>query len=169
MTVHLNPELQHYILVNSASAQNGVPHIVYDQTGKKDFSFEVTGPFTKFDSSDARYVGDTAADTASMVSTNAGRVSAVAGAMASFPTPSQPGAVAVGTTATIIGLVASAIEQILRPNPGQFAVGLATDIAAKPVLDRFPLYSPVINEVLELFKNSGAANQIQDSLNRGYR
>ncbi|AOK07912.1 hypothetical protein WK25_26025 [Burkholderia latens] len=46
ITVRPNAELQSYILANSASAQNGVPNIVYDQTGKKGSSFEVTGPWS---------------------------------------------------------------------------------------------------------------------------
>lgn len=125
----------------------------------------MTGPFTKLDQSDANYVRNTTADAASMVSTNAGRVSAVAGAMASVPNPSQPGAAAVSVTASSVGLIASAIEQILRPNLGEFTVGFATDMAAKPVMDRFPFYGPLINEGLELWKNSAAASQIQDQLN----
>ncbi len=139
---------------------------MYDGAGKKGFGFEVTGPFTKFDQSDATYVRNTTADTASMISTNAGRVSAVAGAMASVSNPAQLVAATTSITASSVGLVASAIEQMLRPNLGQFTVGFATDMAAKPFMDRLAPYGPLINEGFELFKNSAASSQIQDQLNR---
>ncbi|MCA8307541.1 hypothetical protein LGM90_03300 [Burkholderia sp. AU28942] len=101
-----------------------------------------------------------------MVSTNAGRVGAIAGAVSSVPGPSQAAAAGVATTASAIGLGASAIEQVLRPNLGAFTVGFATDMTAKPVLDRLPLYGPFINEWLELWKNSAAADQIKKRINR---
>ncbi|MEM5314787.1 hypothetical protein [Paraburkholderia sp. JHI869] len=61
ITVQPNPELQSYILANSASAQNGVPNIVYDQTGNKGYTFNLTGPLTKFDQSDLNYLRSTTA------------------------------------------------------------------------------------------------------------
>lgn len=101
-----------------------------------------------------------------MVSINAGRMSAIAGATASIPNPSQLAAATASVTASAVGLAESAIEQMLRPNLGHFTIGFATDMAAKPVMDRFPLYGPVINEGLEIWRNSAAASQIQDQLNR---
>jgi len=166
VTAQPNSELQDYILENSGSAQNGVPNIVYDLAGKNSSSINLTGPFTKFDQSDANYVKNTTADAASMVSTNAGRVGAIAGAVSSVPGPAQATAAGVGATASAIGLGASALEQALRPNLGEFTVGFATDMAAKPVLDRLPFYGPLINEVLELWKNSAAADQIKNQINR---
>ncbi|SAL63983.1 filamentous hemagglutinin outer membrane protein [Caballeronia arvi] len=71
-TAQANADLQSYILANSGSAQGGVPNIVYDQTGKKGFSLDLTGPFTKFDKSDADYMRGTVADVASAVSSNSG-------------------------------------------------------------------------------------------------
>lgn len=106
------------------------------------------------------------ANAAAIVSTNAGRVSAVAGAMASYPGPSQPVAASVSITASTVGLVASAVEQMLRPNPGGFTLGFVTDMASKPILDKLPSYAPIINEGLELWKNSAASSQIQDQINR---
>jgi hypothetical protein len=44
-------------------------------------------------------------------------------------------------------------------------VNFVTDMAAKPIIDRFPFYGPAINEGLELWKNSEAANQLHGQLN----
>ncbi len=167
-TAQANPGLQQYIIANANSATNSqVPsQFTYDRPGSNGWGFNVTGPLTKFDQSDANYVRNTSADAASMISTNAGRVGAIAGAMSSIPSPGQAAAAAVGTTSSAIGLGASAIEQALRPNLGAFTVGFATDMAAKPVMDRLPFYGPIINEILELWKNSTAADQIKNQINR---
>ncbi|WP_235510145.1 hypothetical protein, partial [Burkholderia sp. lig30] len=88
-----------------------------------------------------------------------------AGAMSVIPGAGQAAAT-VGTTASAVGLGASAIEQVLRPDLGAFTVVFSTDMAAKPVMDRLPFYSPLINEVLELWKNSAAAEQVKNQINR---
>ena len=62
--------------------------------------------------------------------------------------------------------VASAIEQVLYPELGVFTVGFATDMVAKPILDRLPFYGLLINEALELWKNSVAADRIKNQINR---
>ncbi|MBY4728873.1 MULTISPECIES: hypothetical protein [Burkholderia] len=90
-------------------------------------------------------------------------VSLAVSAQQHTPTPADA---AVGATASALGLGASAIEQALRPDLGAFTVGFATDMAAKPFMDRLPFYSPLINEVLELWKNSAAADQIKNQINR---
>ena len=166
-TAKANPDIQQYIIANANSATNSrVPsQFTYDRPGSKGWGFNVTGPFTKFGKSDANYVRDTTADAASMISTNAGRVSAIAGAMSVIPGAGQAAAT-VGTTASAVGLGASAIEQVLRPDLGAFTVVFSTDMAAKPVMDRLPFYSPLINEVLELWKNSAAAEQVKNQINR---
>lgn len=167
-TAQPDPQIQAYILDNYMKmTKDGLPSMIsYDRPASNEWGFTVTGPFTKFDQSDVNYVRNTTADAASMISTNAGRVSAIAGAMSSIPGPGQAAAAAVGTTASAIGLGASAIEQALRPNLGEFTLGFATDMAAKPVMDRLPFYSPLINEVLELWKNSAAADQMKNQINR---
>jgi len=160
--------LRQYIIANANTATSAqVPsQFTYDRPGSNQWGFDVTGPFTKFDKSDANYVTNTSADAASMISTNAGCVGAIAGAMSSVPSPGQAAAAAVGTTSSAIGLGASAIEQALRPNIGAFAVGFTTDMAAKPVMDRLPFYGPIINEIIELWKNSAAADRIKNQINR---
>ncbi|MGU7776369.1 hemolysin, partial [Burkholderia sp. MR1-5-21] len=161
ITVQPNPELQRYILANSASAQNDVPHIVYDQTGKKGFSVDVTGPFTKFDQSDVNYVRNTTADTASMISTNAGRVSASAGAAAALPGPHSPEAAALSFGATAVGLGASALQQALNPTPRPFITDSLVDVGNFFVSDRYPLLSPVLNEIAEYIKGSSWINKFK--------
>ncbi|WP_250473635.1 hypothetical protein [Caballeronia sp. GAFFF1] len=78
-----NAELQNYIVASAGSVPAGdVPNIVYDPIGKKGFSVDLTGPFTKLDKSDADYMRNTVADVSSAVFTNAGRIGAAAGTAA---------------------------------------------------------------------------------------
>ncbi|WP_152562608.1 hypothetical protein [Caballeronia grimmiae] len=165
ITAQTNPELHNYILANSASAQGGVPNIVYDQTGKKGFSIDVTGPFTKFDKSDADYMRNTVADVASATLTNAGRFSAAAAAMATVPSPYSAGFSAAAYVATVAGFAADGIAQTVNPNVGQYAVSGVTGLIAGHVSDRVPALGPAINETANALNNSSAAQQAQSSSN----
>ena len=157
-----NQELQSYILANAGSVPGGdVPNIVYDPTGKKGFSVDVTGPFTKFDQSDADYVRDTTAGAASMISTNAGRISAAATTAAAFPTPYAAvyEAIAFGSTAT--GMAADAVVQLVRPNVGLYIQNSSTTLASNAATIKWPFASYAINETANTVNNSnwGAAAQ----------
>ncbi|WP_432778529.1 hemagglutinin repeat-containing protein [Burkholderia gladioli pv. alliicola] len=164
ITVKPNAELQSYILANSAWAQDDVPSIMYDGAGKKSFGFEVTGPFTKFDPSDASYVKDTTADAAEAISVNAGRVSAAAGAAAAVPGPHSVAAVGLSVGAATVSLGASGVLQLVNPQPWGLGFDGFVDLAVFYESDRYPLAGPIFTEIGELIKNSAWANQIKTHL-----
>ncbi|AET91688.1 filamentous hemagglutinin family outer membrane protein [Burkholderia sp. YI23] len=161
-----NPELQNYILANSGSAQGGVPSIVYDQTGKKGFSVDVTGPFTKFDKSDADYMRGTVSDVSSSVSTNAGRFGAATAALATIPSPYSAGFSAAAYLATVTGFAADAIGQTVKPDVGQYTFSGVTGLIVGNLSDRSPALGPAINETANAFSNSKTGQQVQSSVNQ---
>ncbi|BBU31395.1 hypothetical protein BTHE68_51290 [Burkholderia sp. THE68] len=162
-----NAELENYIVANAGSVRAGdVPSIVYDQTGKKGFSGDVTGPFTKFDKSDADYMRNTVADTASMISTNAGRFSAATAAAAAIPSPYSAGFSVAAYAATVAGFAADAVAQTVKPDVGQYAVSGITGLIAGNFSDRAPGLGPAINETANTFSNSSTGQQMQNSLNK---
>ncbi|MCP3706223.1 hypothetical protein M3I54_04360 [Paraburkholderia sp. CNPSo 3274] len=167
ITAQANPELQSYILANyNAASPGGVPsQFTYALTGNTG-SINITGPFTKFDKSDADSMRNTTADTASMISTNAGRFSAAATAAATIPSPYSGGLSAAAYTATVAGFAADALAQLVRPNVGQYAVSGATGLIAGNLSDRVPALGPAINETANTFNNSNAGQQVQNSLNK---
>jgi filamentous hemagglutinin len=163
ITAQPNQELQSYILANAGSVPGGdVPNIVYDQTGKKGFSVDVTGPFTKFDQSDADYVRTTTAGAASMVSTNAGRFSAATAAAAQLPSPYSAGFATASFTATVTGIVADAVVQLAKPNGAQYVFNGFTSIISNYASSKWPVLTPGINEVTNKVNESGLATSVQD-------
>ncbi|WP_261528935.1 hemagglutinin repeat-containing protein [Burkholderia multivorans] len=160
ITVQPNPELQHYIIANSAWAQNDVPNIMYDLTDKSGSSFTVTGPFTKFDQSDVAYVKGTTADTASMVSNTAGWISSTAATGAAVPSPFAPtfGTIAYG--ATVVGIGADAVAQLINPDAGQYTYESAVALGGQVVGDKIPIASLAINGTSEVIKNQPFSTMI---------
>ncbi|MDR6474677.1 hypothetical protein J2778_002171 [Paraburkholderia graminis] len=111
VTAQANPELQTYILSNYVTDVPGT--VSYDPlSGSK--SSTITGPFTKFDKSDADFMRNTTADAAGMVSTNAGRVSSLAAAGASI-TPCSVVCEGIAYGGTIIAIAADAVGQLANP------------------------------------------------------
>ena len=167
ITAQANPELQSYILANyNGASTGGVPsQFTYALTGNTG-STNITGPFTKFDKSDADFMRNTTADTASMISTNAGRFSAAAAAAATIPSPYSGGLSAAAYTATVAGFAADALAQLVKPDVGQYAVSGATGLIAGNLSDRVPAFGPAINETANTFNNSSAGQQVQNSLNK---
>lgn len=99
----------------------------------------------------------------------AGVIGAAATAASAVPGPHQPvtGATAVGAIAINFG--ATAVEQLLRPDPGKLIVDTAltvTGTLAERVPVVGPIASPITNEVLEEWKNSGTSQSLQQWLNR---
>ncbi|SAL04218.1 hypothetical protein [Caballeronia ptereochthonis] len=166
ITPQPNPELQSYILANSGSAQSGVPNIVYDQTAKKGFSVDVTGPFTKLDQSDTDYMRNTVAGAASMASTNMGRFSSATAALATIPSPYSAGFSTAAYAATVAGFADDVIAQTVKPDVGQYAVSGVTGLIAGNLSDRAPGLGPAINETANTFNNSNAGQQAQNALNK---
>lgn len=158
-----NAELQNYILANAGSMPAGdVPNIVYDQTGKMGFSIDVTGPFTKFDQSDAGYMRNTVADVSSAASTNAGRFSAATAALAQLPSPYSPALSSASFAGTVAGIVADGIGQLAKPNGAQYVFNGFTAINSGYASSKWPLWTPAINEVTNKVNDSSAATSLQN-------
>ncbi len=109
------------------------------------------------------------ADTAGFVGAQAGRVSAAATAAASVPGPHVPLAEAVAAGGAVVNLGATAIVQAVKPNVGQMVIetttSLGVDLSSKiPVVG--PVLSPGVNEVMESFKGSRPANDINNFINK---
>jgi len=165
ITAQPDQTLQTYIATNAGAVPAGdVPGIVYDSTGKGSGT-RMTGPFTKFDKSDGDFVRNTTADAAGMVSTNAGRYGAATAALAEIPSPFSPGLTGAATTATVVGIAADALSQLVKPDAGQYVTAGGVSIVAGAASEKYPMFSPAINETANAVNNSGAAQMVQDTLN----
>ncbi|MGF6645033.1 hypothetical protein [Paraburkholderia sp. GAS82] len=161
ITALANPELQSYILSNYATDVPGT--VSYSPlSGSK--SSTITGPFTKFDKSDADFMRNATADASGMVSTNAGRVSALAAAGAAL-TPCSLVCEGVAYTGTVIGIAADAVGQLARPNTGQYLFNGSTSIASNYISAASPVLTPAVNELVNQVNGSGAATNMQDKIN----
>jgi hypothetical protein len=91
----------------------------------------------------------------------AGVVNAAATAVSAVPGPHQPITAATAVGAAAINVGATAIEQLLRPDPGKLVVDTALTITGS-VTERVPVIGPVAapttNEMLEAWKNSGTSH-----------
>ena len=168
VTAQADPQLQSYILANANSAAPGtVPSVLqYDRPSNNRWGFNVTGPFTQFNKSDADFMRNTTADAASMVSTNAGRFGAAAATGAAIPSPYAPGLASAAYGATVVGWLADAIGQAARPDPGTYATGGVIDLTLGGVSNKFPLAGPFINELGNWMKGTDAASDAASKLNR---
>ena len=92
-----------------------------------------------------------AADAAASMSTWSGRVAASA---------TVAGRPEVALAFTTIGLGASAVEQIFRPNVSKSVTDTGVDIATSLVSDRYPLLSPGFTELGELIKSQGGLGNV---------
>ncbi|WP_146063944.1 hemolysin [Mycetohabitans endofungorum] len=94
------------------------------------------------------------ADTAAALSTAAGRFGATTGAIAAIPSPYAPAATTLTLSAAMVGLGASAVEQVFRPNPVAFGVDSFIDLGTFTATEKYPLWGPVINELGNYIKGS---------------
>ncbi|WP_211444397.1 hemagglutinin repeat-containing protein [Collimonas humicola] len=72
---------------------------------------------------------------------------------------------AIASSATVVGLGAGALEQLLRPNLGQVWVGGGVDLFTGSLGNKFPLLSPAFTEFGEVIKNTTPANNLQNTMN----
>ncbi|WP_082088689.1 contact-dependent inhibition toxin BcpA [Burkholderia sp. USMB20] len=167
VTAQTNPELQQYIVANANSATSSqVPsQFNYDRPSSNGWRGNVTGPFTKFDQSDVNYVRNTTADTASMVSTNAGRIGAAAATGAALPTPVTPALEAIAFGSTVTGWVADFVTQMARPNPGNYVAGGVVDLTLGGVANKYPLAGTFFTEFGNWIKGTGTFNDAGKKLN----
>jgi hypothetical protein len=74
--------------------------------------------------------------------------------------------VAVG--ATVIGVAADAVEQVVRPDVGQTIINLA-GTGLQEAVNNNPVgkvVAPFTNEIVEAWKQSGSSQSIQDWVNQ---
>ncbi|WP_442859310.1 hemagglutinin repeat-containing protein [Burkholderia sp. LA-2-3-30-S1-D2] len=161
-TAPANPELQSYIVANADSATNSqVPsQFNYDRTASSGWGFHLTGPFTKFDQSDANYVKSTTADTASMVSNTAGWISSSAATGAAVPSPLAPAFGTIAYGATVVGIAADATSQLVNPNAGQYTYESALALGGQVIGDKVPIASLVINGASEAIKKQPVSTTV---------
>ncbi|MCC8402851.1 hypothetical protein LJ655_13300 [Paraburkholderia sp. MMS20-SJTN17] len=166
ITAHSDSALQSHILANYNSVSAGqVPsEFSYPSNGSGN-SLNVTGPFTRFDQSDANFVRNTTADAASMISTNAGRIGAAAATAAALPTPYAPVFEGVAFGSTVTGWVADFVVQTARPNPGSYVAGGIVDLTLGGVANKYPLAGTVITESGSWIKNTTTFNDVSSQLN----
>ncbi|MFT4066934.1 hemagglutinin repeat-containing protein [Paraburkholderia sp.] len=160
--------LQSYILANYNSVSPGqVPGEFTYPSSNSGGSINVTGPFTNFDQSDLNYVRSTTADAASMVSTNAGRVSAAAAAASKIPSPYSGILEGIAFGATVTGVTADAIQQLVQPDVGQYTFSGAVGVANAKLSDKIPALGPAFNETANAITNSSTGKNVQTALD-GY-
>jgi hypothetical protein len=108
------------------------------------------------------------AEGASSTSRQAGVIGAAAtAATAAASPPVKPitGSVAIG--ATVIGVAADAVEQLVRPDTGQTLTNLVGS-GLQEAANNNPIgkiVSPITNEAIEAWKKSGSSKTIQDWVN----
>ncbi|GMG92285.1 hemolysin [Cupriavidus metallidurans] len=110
------------------------------------------------------------ADAASNFGTQTGRLGAAAGAIAaSSPNP------VVSTTAgtisfvsTVASVIAGGVEQLARPDVGQYLGEGALGATGYFLGERYPMAGPVINEFGEGIKATGAMDNIKAWINKGW-
>ncbi|WP_119024676.1 MULTISPECIES: lipase family protein [Burkholderiaceae] len=123
-----------------------------------------TGPFTKFDQSDADYVRDTTAGAASMISRNAGRIGSVAATAAVLQTPYTPIFEGIAFGATVTGWAADFTAQMARPNPGAYVAGGIVDLTLGGVANKYPLAGTFFTESGSWIENTTTFNDASKSL-----
>ena len=137
----------------------------YDRLSNNDWGFNLTGRFTQFNRSDVEFMRNTTADTASMVSTNAGRFSSATAAASAIPSPYAPGLAAAAYWSTVVGVAADAVTQIMRPDIGQSWVISGAGVVANAATEKYPLFSPAINEATNKLNESDLSKTIQNNIN----
>jgi hypothetical protein len=102
------------------------------------------------------------ADGAAATSRQAGVVGAAAtAAAASAPPQAKPIPRAVAVGATVIGVAADAVEQVVRPDAGQVTSDSLTKILQDRIEKRIPIAAPITNELAEAWKASGTNKDLQ--------
>ncbi|WP_321945781.1 hemolysin [Paraburkholderia sp. J10-1] len=171
VTAQADPALQSYILSNYNSASSGqVPsQFTYQQTGSG--SMNVTGPFTKFDQSDAQFVRSTAGSVAGFGATQLDRTAAFATAFEAAGSPIPYVSVSAGTIAvgaTFGSWLLNGVQQAATPNTGNYAVSTAIGQMTGALSNRYPVAAPVINEFGNITSNSGQAQNAQEWVNKNW-
>ncbi|WGY70358.1 hypothetical protein KEC55_25285 [Burkholderia cepacia] len=109
--------------------------------------------------------GGNAVGGAAVAAIASGKLSELSGALASAPTPFAPLFAQIAFGATVVGVGADAVGQIVSPNVGQYGVGSLLNTVSNAASEKYPLLGPVINGVSNSVNNSDISNRIQGILN----
>jgi filamentous hemagglutinin len=107
------------------------------------------------------------ADGASTLSRQAGVIAAGAVAVSSQAGPYGQSAKAVAVGATVIGVGADVVEQVMKPNVGQTSanlLGFGVGVSIEP-LPGGKIVAPLTNEIIEAVKNSSTVQSISTRIN----
>jgi len=181
-----NAELQRYIIDNTAGAlgllSDTSPYVAsvpLNTATPKTTPINQTAACTNGDTACITGIGqqqnapltqqtrEAIADGASGLSRQAGVVAATATTVTTVAPPQvKPvsGAVAVG--ATVIGVGADAVEQLVRPDMGQTIVNSMGNVLSDQLTNKIPGAAVVTNELIEAAKSSDTAKKIQSELNQ---
>jgi len=177
-TAAVDPQLQAYIVKNYASAGGGVPVVtsyiasptqpqIGPQYGSSGMAGSVCprGDCGVVNTTVNPMTRDQLADSAASVSMAAGRFGAVTAAAAAIPSPYSPGFTTAAFAATVASWIAGGVEQVARPNVGQYTIGSVFGLGAHVASDRIPLASPAINETVEFLNGKSASQSIGNWIN----
>lgn len=101
------------------------------------------------------------ADGAANVSRASGVVAAGATAVAAQTGPYAKPAETVAVGATVVGVAADAVEQIMRPDMGKVAWDSVARVVQDRLDKRLPVAAPITNELVEAWKGSGSIKDLQ--------
>ncbi|EEA03642.1 filamentous hemagglutinin family outer membrane protein [Burkholderia sp. H160] len=162
-TAEADAQLQSYILANYNSASPGeVPsQFTYALTGNSG-STSLTGPFTKFDQSDANFMRNTTADTAAFGATQLDRLSALATTMSAMGLPAEP----IAITSSIGSWFLSGVQQAAKPNFGDYSMSTVIGQVTGGMTGKYPMFAPIFNELGSVTGNSAQGQQAKDWANQ---
>ncbi len=147
-----NPALQNFIMENYNSAAQG----------------QVPSTYTYAPTPVGLDVWGAVANAAGSVSTAAGRFGAVTAAGATIPSPYAPGLATAAYVATVTGMVADAVVQVVKPDVGKYWTNSGGAMISDRLSTKYPLATPIINEAANNFNGSRLSQSIQDFINSSW-
>uniref|UniRef100_UPI0016408B1F hemagglutinin repeat-containing protein n=1 Tax=Burkholderia gladioli TaxID=28095 RepID=UPI0016408B1F len=147
-----NPALQNFIMENYNSAAQG----------------QVPSTYTYAPTPVGLDVWGAVANAAGSVSTAAGRFGAVTAAGATMPSPYAPGLATAAYVATVTGMVADAVVQVVKPDVGKYWTNSGGAMISDRLSTKYPLATPIINEAANNFNGSRLSQSIQDFINSSW-
>ncbi|MEK6371042.1 MAG: hemagglutinin repeat-containing protein, partial [Burkholderia gladioli] len=147
-----NPALQNFIMENYNSAAQG----------------QVPSTYTYVPTPVGLDVWGAVANAAGSVSTAAGRFGAVTAAGATIPSPYAPGLATAAYVATVTGMVADAVVQVVKPDVGKYWTNSGGAMISDRLSTKYPLATPIINEAANNFNDSRLSQSIQGFINSSW-
>lgn len=90
----------------------------------------------------------------------------MSGALAASPNPTVAvPAAGIAMFSTAAGLAAGAVEQVARPDVGQYTAESLLGVAGHYLGERFPMAGPPLNEAAEAIKATDAMSKVKSWMN----